>query len=128
MKIGSHFRQHFFRYILILLTVAAVFSSYTRFVVDKDYLVSYEGVCDPGRETCFIGCEDEECIEQYYYSKIEKYAQDLYAQCGKDTMGCEASNRCLPNDRECSIMYCDIELDGEDCEIDSEGELNSNPE
>lgn len=111
-----HFREHFFFYILLLLVIIIGIVSYYRFVINYDYIVSYEGVCEPSTESCFIGCEDDSCTEEYYYSKVQKYAPDLYNECGLDITDCEEANICLPNDRECSVTYCDTEIDGKDCE------------
>ncbi|PIZ86732.1 hypothetical protein COX93_03360, partial [Candidatus Nomurabacteria bacterium CG_4_10_14_0_2_um_filter_30_12] len=80
-------------------------------------MVSYEGVCDPTIEKCFIGCEDDECTKEYYYSEVQKYAPDLYAECGNDITDCESANICLPEDKECSVSYCDETIDGSICKI-----------
>lgn len=85
-------------------------------MVKYDYLIEYEGECDPATQECFIGCEDDACSEEYYYVKVQKYAADLYAECGKDITDCESANTCLADDRECSIIYCDAETDGGGCE------------
>ena len=87
-------------------------------MVAHDYMVAYEGVCDSSTQSCFVGCNDDACADAYYYAKVQKYAVDLYAQCGKDITGCEAANACLPlNDRKCSITYCDPGTDGDACEM-----------
>lgn len=110
------FHDNFFYYILTLLVVIMVSASYVRFMVNQDYLVSFEGACNPTTENCFTGCEDDECTTQYYYSEVVKYAPDLYRECGPDITDCEAANVCLPDDRKCSVTYCDIEVDGDTCE------------
>ena len=110
--------------ILIALIVLLIGTSYVRFVLTHDYMVAYEGACDPAVGVCFIGCEDDGCTKPYYYAKVEKYAAVLYVQCGGDITDCAAANACLPlNDRKCSVIYCDPEADGEACETIS-GESN----
>jgi hypothetical protein len=59
-------RQHFFSVILVILLAFVTLVSYARFFVLDDYIVMYEGDCDPYTESCFIGCEDDECTEEYY--------------------------------------------------------------
>ncbi len=114
MKLGSiNFRDHFLAIALVPAIVVIGIISYNKFIVNHDYIVSYEGVCDPSVQQCFIGCEDEECTEAYYYSKVQKYAQDLYAQCGKDITDCKVANECLLGDRKCSVTFCSPEIDGE---------------
>jgi len=122
MKTGNiNFRDHFLFFILAPLIIIVGVISYYRFMINHDYMVGYEGNCDPVSEKCFIGCEDDECTEEYYYSQIIKYAPDLYKECGGDITDCEAANICLPEDRNCSITYCDPEIDGDDaCAISAE--------
>ena len=113
----KHFRKNFFPYILILLIIAVTIISYSRLFINQDYLVEYEGECDPVTENCFVGCEDDECTQEYYYTKMVKYAPDLNQQCGKDITDCKSANICLPDDKICSITYCNIETDKEICEL-----------
>jgi hypothetical protein len=105
--------------LLILGVIAAcslvAVASYFRFFIDRDYIVSYEGTCDPQTTTCFSGCKDDNCIETYEYSKVQKYGADLYAECGDDITNCQSANICLPTDRKCSITYCDTKADGVAC-------------
>lgn len=114
-KAKQHFFDHFFFYILAIFIIITTVAAYYRFMVSYDYIVSYEGSCNPEENVCFTGCEDEECSEVYYYSFIQKYALDLYEQCGKNITDCEEANICLENDSDCSITYCDLEMDGESC-------------
>lgn len=109
------FRNHILSYSLVLLIVVIGILSYFRFIVNHDYIVEYEGICDPVLEKCFVRYEEDGGSEEYYYFYIQKYAADLYAQCGKDITDCEEANICLSSDRECSITYCD-ETDGSICE------------
>lgn len=114
-NIKAHIRNHFFFYILAPLIIISAFFSYNRFMVRQDYLVSYEGVCDPSIEKCFVGCEDDSCATNYYYSKVIKYAPDVYKECGPDIADCEAANSCLPEDHNCSVTFCNPAIDGEIC-------------
>lgn len=120
-NIQIHLRSHALFYFLALAILAVVYNSYARFMVNHDYFVEYEGMCDPVFEHCFVGFEDGDA---YYYTKIIKYAPDLYKQCGSDITDCEASNLCLPNDRGCSVTYCDITLDGNICSKPHEEDSN----
>jgi len=120
IKYQNFLRNNFFLLILLFAVIVVVFLSYNRFIVRRDYIVEYEGNCDPTVDVCFIGCEDDECIENYYYFNIQKYAADLYGQCGEDITDCEEANVCLPEDHNCSITYCDVEVDGDICTLISE--------
>lgn len=112
--IHIHFRENIFFYILALFIIVISVVSYYRLIIKNDYLVGYEGVCDPAINKCFIGCEDDTCTEEYYYSKVVKYAPDLFRECGKDITDCETASVCLSNDRKCSVTYCN-EVDGDIC-------------
>jgi len=104
-------------WIFVVLIVLSTSASYHRFIVLQDYLVAYEGECDPYTQVCFIGCEDDECISEYYYSQMEKYAPNVFEQCGKDITDCEKAYVCLSEDGEkCSITFCNPEVDGDACE------------
>lgn len=120
----SIFKQYFFLYTLAPLLVLVVAVSYVRFMVLKDYTVGYEGDCDQYTESCFIGT-DEDTGEEYYYSKIQKYAPNIESQCGQDITDCNSAQKCLPEDGgRCSIMYCDPAIDTEEtCEILTEEDI-----
>jgi hypothetical protein len=111
-----NFHDHILSYSLALLVIIIGSISFYRFILSHDYMVSYEGACDPTLEKCFIGCEDDSCINEYYYSEMQKYAADLYMECGNDITDCESANICLPEDSGCSITYCDEE-DGSICKV-----------
>ena len=117
------FKDNILKCILTPLILLFIGASYVRFVVNHDYMVAYEGTCDEYTENCFIGCEDEECTTEYYYSKMQKYAPDIFAQCGRDITDCESANTCLDGERECSIVFCDPELDGDECELLTEDDF-----
>ncbi|MFA7422009.1 MAG: hypothetical protein WCZ90_20160 [Melioribacteraceae bacterium] len=107
-------KNNFFSLILSFATVVVIFLSYDRFIVRHDYVVGYEGNCDKATESCFVGCEDDECTVEYYYTKMQKYQPDLYAECGLDITNCEYADACLSGDRECSKIYCDEKTKTED--------------
>ena len=115
MDIKQKMRNHFFFYILVALVFMAGAFSYYRFMIRQDYMVGYEGVCDPAENKCFVGCDDDACTGEYYYSKMVKYAPDLYKKCGEDITDCESANLCLPDDRDCSVTYCNPEAEGDNC-------------
>jgi hypothetical protein len=115
MIFNINFREYFFYYFLLVVILIVGIFSYFRFVVQHDYIVYYEGECDPTIESCFVGCEDDECTDMYYYSKVQKYAPDLLRECGEYITECAKANICLSTDRECSITYCDPEIDDSDC-------------
>lgn len=117
----NHFRNHILLYTLVPLVLVLGLASYNRFIANHDYTVAYEGECDPTSESCFVGCEDDECTEEYYYMHMQKHAADLYRQCGPDITECEAASQCLPEDGGCTMTFCDAETDGEMCET-QEGE------
>ena len=124
MNIKQNLRNHFFFYIIVLLIFVVGIFSYRRFMIKQDYMVGYEGVCDPAVNTskCFEGCDDDACTEKHYYLKMVKYAPDLYKECGENITDCESANACLPDDRECFATYCNPEIKDDTCasEINNE--------
>ena len=117
LNFSIHFRKYFLLYTLIPLLFVFTAASYYRFMVLHDYVVMYEGNCDPERNSCFVGCIDQECTEKYYYSMVTKNAAKLIEQCGEDITNCEFAYVCLPvSDEMCSITYCNIIFDGDICE------------
>ena len=111
----SFFSDHFLSFFIILLVIAVSIISYHRFIIKQDYVVGYEGECELATNNCFVGCDDDACTKEYYYSKIQKYAPDLFNECGKDITGCASASMCLPNDRKCSVTYCNPKIDGDLC-------------
>lgn len=116
---------------LLILLVAG---SFYRFVVLRDYMVTYEIDCDPTTDSCYEYCEDEACAEPYYYAYMEKYAAAVHKQCGLDIIDCESASMCLPEDGDmCTITYCDAETEECDEPIEPEEvpeeeiELNAEP-
>lgn len=112
-----HFRDHILFFTLVPLIILISIFSYYRFFISNDYVIKYEAECDPFIADCFVGCEDEECAEEYYYFYVQKYAANLYQQCGEDITDCETASVCLPSESKCSIIYCNTETDGDLCEI-----------
>ena len=113
IKYKEFLSNNFFLLILSSAIIIVVSFSYDRFIVRHDYIVGYEGACDPVTEKCFIGVDDTNGSE-YYYTKIQKYEPDLYAECGADITDCNEANVCLVNDRKCLITYCDENTKTED--------------
>ncbi len=111
----SFLYDHVLSFVIIPLVIIVCFISYYRFMVRNDYVVGYEGKCNPAIEKCFVGCEDDACTKNNYYSKVQKYAPDLYKECGKDITDCENASKCLPGDRNCSIIHCDPTVEGDTC-------------
>ena len=107
-------KNYFFSSITIILLLLLVGASYVRFIHLQDYLVSYEGTCDPYSESCFEECDNPECTETYFYTLIERHATELYQFCGPDVSECDTAYECQENAGVCSITYCDPEIDGED--------------
>lgn len=101
--------RHVLSLVLIPLCVVAAGFSFYRFVIGEDYIVQYEGVCDPEVESCFTACEDDACSSVYHFSSVQKYAAEVHASCGADITDCEAASMCLPTDTFCEIEYCSAE-------------------
>lgn len=128
MNIKQKISNFFFLYTLgILILIASIFSYY-RFMIKQDYLVGYEGVCDPVANVnkCFVGCDDDACAEKHYYSKMIKYAPDLYKKCGEDITDCESAKLCLPDDHDCSITYCNPDVKDDTCAVEINTQNNEN--
>lgn len=113
IKIKKIFINNFFLITLAVSVIGVIFSSYNRFIIHHDYIVGYEGTCDPEIYKCFVGIDDSSG-EEYYYTKMKKYEPDLYLECGVDITDCENANMCLDYDRECTITYCDEKTKTED--------------
>lgn len=124
MDIKQKIRDHFFLYTLVTLILIVGVFSYYRFMVRQDYVVGYEGVCDPAinPNKCFEGCDDDACTKKHYYSKMVKYAPNLYGECGEDMTDCESANSCLPDDRDCSETYCNPEVKGDTCATETDAQ------
>lgn len=110
-----NYKDFYFNYLIIIAIIIIILMSYFRFIINNDYIVYYEGECDPYLNSCFIGCDNDDCTEEYYYKRIEKNASDLLEQCGENILVCDQSNFCLDSDRFCSIEYCDSEIQDNEC-------------
>jgi hypothetical protein len=120
------FKKHLLSFIVIPLFILLLVASYSRFIVQEDYLVSYEGDCDPYTQHCYVYCEDDECSEPFYYSIIERHAAEIHTLCGPDVLECDKAYECQNDVEICSISFCVPET--EECdeltEADNTGELN----
>jgi hypothetical protein len=110
-----NFKKKILTYTIIPLIIFTAAVSYYRFVVISDFMVSYEGECDPEIESCFVDCADDECSEEYYYTEITRHHNEIESLCGEDITDCEAANSCQESE-ECEILYCDPETDEDACE------------
>lgn len=117
MDIKQKIRNHFFFYILVAIIFIVGIFSYRRFMIKQDYVVGYEGICDPATNInkCFEGCNDDACTEKHYYLKMVKYAPDLYKECGEDITDCEAASACLSGDNNCIETYCNPDDKSDTC-------------
>ena len=118
------FRKHVFLFVIVPFVLISAGYSYYRFMVAHDYIVGYEGDCDPAVQKCFVGCNDTNqdigtCTDTYDYAKMKKYAVDLYAECGKDITDCKDASVCLSQDRDCSITYCDSSNSEDTCSTEA---------
>lgn len=104
------FTKHPLLYVLAPLCIFAVSASFYRFILTEDYIVEYEGACDPETESCFVGCSDESCSQSYYYTWIQRNASVVKARCGTNVAQCERASTCEPGEAECSVHYCAPEL------------------
>lgn len=119
---GEHLKKHLLIYITIPLLVLAIAGSYYRAMVSYDYIVEYEGFCDPYTESCFVYCEDDECADPFYYTWMTKKASVVVDQCGKgDINECDVAFECSEDEVACEKIYCEPGLD-EDCEYLTESD------
>lgn len=101
--------------LLLAFVVFTVFASFYRFVIAQDFMVTYEIDCDPQSAYCYVGCEDDECLEEYYYQEIERYAPTLLNLCGSDITDCAAALSCMSDEMDCSVYSCDPQESPEEC-------------
>ena len=97
---------------LLALTVSA---SYYRYIVTLDFLVTYEIDCNPTEESCFVGCEDDECTTEYYFSEIEREAQWLQMMCGENITDCAIMNTCTESENHCVLTTCNAQVTSNNC-------------
>ncbi len=122
MKTKQHFYNHIFFYIISFFLLVTIFNSFYRFIIKNDYIVYYEDKCDPYTESCFMSCEADSCI---YYKKIQKYALNVYTECGNNITNCYQASVCLKNDKNCSITYCNLNIDS-NCEFINNSRIQNN--
>ena len=89
------FKEHILLYTIVPLIFFSIGASFVRFIILNDYLVSYEGTCDPYTQNCFIGCEDDECAQVYYFNRVQKFAVNLKNQCGENITDCKKQDMFL---------------------------------
>jgi len=92
-----------------------VLTSYYRYVIAQDFMVTYEIDCDPTSTYCYIGCEDDDCTEEYFYQEVERYAATLLEFCGEDITDCEASYTCMTNEADCYVTSCNAGDSPDEC-------------
>lgn len=107
------FGRYFLIYSIIPLLLLSIGASYTRTFIQSDFNVGYEAECNPERESCFLGCEDEECTSTYPYKYIVKHATDIKSACSDTVAECAEAQKCSETDSYCEIEYCTPE--NEDC-------------
>lgn len=117
---------HFFLYVILLSLFIVSIVSYYRLIIKNDYKVTYKGFCDPAIEKCFVNYEDGTDENSKYYSKMEKYAPDLYKECGSDITNCKEASICVLGDRNCSKTYCDNNVAGDICSTPPPVFINNN--
>jgi len=105
------FSRHILAFTILPLLVFSITFSYIRFIQEKDYLVGYDATCDPLSHSCYVRCEDDECLEPEYFAFAERYASRLHTLCGDDISQCEAANACGSTEEGCSITFCDEETE-----------------
>ncbi len=111
-----HFKKYILLYTLIPLLIITVAASYYRFIVLHDYVVAYEIECDPVLQSCFVGCEDDECSAKYHYAIMQRHASDLIELCGVNIVGCDEASICQAGESECAILFCDDQTLGHGCD------------
>ena len=118
------FKRYILLYTLIPLLILTIAATYYRFMIINDYIVFYEGECDPYENSCFVGCEDEECNEEYFYTKIERHASGIARLCDDDIVDCEFANMCTHEELQCRIEYCSSD-DCDDINVSNMENINS---
>lgn len=119
------FRKYFLVYTLLPLIVLLISASFYRFIILRDYIVVFEGDCNPESSNCFIGCNDEECTDIYHFVKVRTHASEIYAKCGNNIKDCEAANSCdIKSETRCSVSQCDPVTDGDSCEVIEQTNFN----
>lgn len=105
----EHFKKHLLLYTLIPLILLLIGASWYRFMYARDYTISYEGFCDPYTSSCFEYCEDDECLEPFHYTWVERNAAIVFEMCGELVLDCEGVDVCNDGEVGCSVSYCEPE-------------------
>ena len=111
----EHLKKYFLLYAITPLAILTISASYYRYMVLEDFIVSYEVDCNPQTSSCFIGCEDDECTEEYYYNLVTRRAPDINLLCGDDITDCKAAATCNTGETFCEVEYCDENIDMHEC-------------
>lgn len=107
--------KHILSLVLVPTLLLVVAASYVRFFILQDYLIAYEGECDPATQSCYVWCEDTESEESCsYYSVIERKAYEIAKKCDLDLSECDAAYACQEDVAICLISYCEPSVDGEE--------------
>jgi hypothetical protein len=110
-------RAKYFLYFIVLITCVVVFYRYQQYVVNKNFVLKVNTVCDTNTESCFVAdCSpenDTEC-DVTPYKKVE--ILDAYAPKCLEEHNCPAFS-CENSEDKCSVSYCssDITESGEKC-------------
>jgi len=103
----EHLKKYFLLYTITPLAILTISASFYRYMILEDFFVTYEIACNPQTASCFIGCEDDECTEEYYFSLVTRHTNDISLLCGEDITDCEAALSCGVNEATCQVIYCD---------------------
>ncbi len=110
--------KQLFNILLALVLVGGlsftVVATYNRIFVQGDYQQEYAIACSPQDASCFSEeiCDEvtEECTTEYY-ALMSRSAATLRKACGNDTSNCLAAQYCLADEFNCSVTYCDPEIE-----------------
>ena len=111
-------KTKYFIYFAILITLVVIFYGYQQYIVDKNFLIDVNTVCNPKTENCFVSdCSpktDSEC-DITPYKKIE--VLDIYAPKCLEEHNCSVFSCDNKNESDCSVTYCSSDTleDGEKC-------------
>ena len=106
-----------FLFLILLITLIVVFYRYQQYVVDKNFILNVNTVCDPNIENCFTAdClpgTDSEC-DTTPYKKVkilDRYAPKCLEEHNCSSFSCEKYNS------NCYVTYCspDTLENGEKC-------------
>ncbi len=110
----SVLKNFFFSITIFIFLILLLGASYVRFILNTDYLVLFEGECDPSVASCYQGCNDNDCNDIYYYKLIERDATELYQLCGPSVVDCDKAYTCDNSEKTCNILYCNS-TEEDDC-------------